>query len=262
MKVDLQDKVVIVTGGGGAIGSAMCQQFAENGAIVVVVGRTQKTLDAVVEQIQAAGGRACAITCDVSSKESTQAMVDAVVARYGHIDCLVNNAGINGGPDQRKPIYEYDDELWHSIINIDLNGVYYCSKPVILQMKKQGTGGSIINIGSITGLTPLRLQCAFTAAKAGVFNLSKAMALELAPLNIRVNAIAPGSILFEGTKKLFYADAEKAEAILSHIPQHRAGSPEEIGGMACFLASEEASYMTGAVVTIDGGWTCGYTRDF
>lgn len=262
MKVDLKDKVVIVTGGGGAIGSAMCMAFARNGAIVAVAGRTKKTLDAVVSAIEAEGGQACAVVCDVSSKESAQNMVDEVVARYGRIDCLVNNAGINGGPEQRKPIYEYDDELWHNIISIDLNGVYYCSKPVILQMKKQGTGGSIINIGSITGLTPLRLQCAFTAAKAGVFNLSKAMALELAPLNIRVNAIAPGSIMFEGTRKLFYADAERAEAILSHIPQHRAGDPEEIAGMTCFLASDEASYMTGAVVTIDGGWTCGYTRDF
>ena len=262
MKVNLENKVVIVTGGGGAIGSAMCQEFSRNGAIVIVVGRTKSKLDDVVSSIEAEGGHAYAVKCDVANKESAQAMVNEVVARYGRIDCLVNNAGINGGPDQRKPIYEYDDELWHDIINVDLNGVYYCSKPVILQMKKQGTGGSIINIGSITGLTPLRLQCAFTAAKAGVFNLSKAMALELAPLNIRVNAIAPGSIMFEGTRKLFYADAERAEAMLSHIPQHRAGTPEEIAGMTCFLASEEASYMTGSVVTIDGGWTCGYTRDF
>lgn len=262
MKVDLKDKVVIVTGGGGAIGSAMCLEFARNGAIVIVAGLIKEELDKVVDLIEAENGKAYAVACDVSKKESTQAMVDEVVARYGRIDCLVNNAGINGGPDKRKPIYEYDDELWQNIMSVDLNGVYYCSKPAILQMKKQGTGGSIINIGSTTGLVPLRLQCAFTAAKAGVIHLSKAMALELAPLNIRVNAIAPGSILFEGTRKLFYADAEKAEAILSHIPQHRAGSPEEIAGMACFLASDDASYMTGSVVTIDGGWTCGYTRDF
>ena len=262
MNVNLQNRVVIVTGGGGAIGSAMCREFAKNGAIVIVADITKAKQDEVVSSITAVGGQAYAVYCDVTSKECTQAMVDEVVDRYGRIDCLVNNAGINGGPNQRKPIYEYDDELWHNIINVDLNGVYYCSKPVILQMQKQGTGGSIINIGSVTGLTPLRLQCAFTAAKAGVFNLSKAMALELAPLNIRVNAIAPGSILFEGTRNLFYVDAEKAEAILSHIPQHRPGTPEEIAAMTCFLASDDASYMTGSVVTIDGGWTCGYTRDF
>lgn len=262
MKVELNGKVVIVTGGGGAIGAAICQQMAANGAKVVVTGRTLKTLEAVVEQIKENGGEAVAVTCDVSDRESTQKMVDTVVELYGRIDCLVNNAGINGGPDDRKPIHEYDDDLWQRIINVDLNGVYYCSKPVIKQMEKQGTGGSIINIGSIVGLTPLRLQCAFTAAKAGVFNLSKAMALELAPLNIRVNSIAPGSIMFEGTRKLFYADKERAESLLSHIPMHRPGEPDEIAGMTCFLASDDASYMTGAVVTIDGGWICGYTRDF
>ena len=140
--------------------------------------------------------------------------------------------------------------------------MYYCSKPAILQMERQGWGGSIINIGSIVGLAPLRLQCAFTAAKAGVFNLTKAMALELAPLKIRVNAIAPGSIMFEGTRKLFYADAVKAEAMMSHIPMHRPGNPEDIAGMACFLASEDSAYMTGTVNVVDGGWICGYTRDF
>ena len=262
MKVDLNEKVVIVTGGGGAIGAAICRQMAANGAKVVVTGRTIQTLEATVNQIKDDGGEAIAVACDVSDKASTQKMVDEVVAAYGRIDCLVNNAGINGGPDQRKPIHEYDDDLWERIIKVDLSGVYYCSKPVIRQMEKQGRGGSIINIGSIVGLTPLRLQCAFTAAKAGVFNLSKAMALELAPLNIRVNAIAPGSVMFEGTRKLFYADTQRAEAILSHIPMHRAGDPDEIASMTCFLASEEASYMTGSVVTIDGGWICGYTRDF
>jgi len=262
MQVDLKEKVVIVTGGGGAIGSEICRQMAANGAKVIVVGRTIKTLEETVNLIRSEGGEASAVVCDVSNKESAEAMVAKAVEIYGRVDCLVNNAGINGGPDQRKPIHEYDDDLWQKIINVDLNGVYYCSKPAIRQMEKQGQGGSIINIGSIVGLTPLRLQCAFTAAKAAVFNLSKAMALELAPLNIRVNAIAPGSIMFEGTRKLFYADKARAEAMLSHIPQHRAGDPADIASMTCFLASEDAGYMTGSVVTIDGGWTCGYTRDF
>lgn len=262
MQVDLKGKVVIVTGGGGAIGSEICRQMAANGAKVIVAGRTVKTLEETVNLIRSEGGEGAAVVCDVSNKESCENMIAKAVEIYGRVDCLVNNAGINGGPDQRKPIHEYDDELWNRIINVDLNGVYYCSKPAIRQMEKQGQGGSIINIGSIVGLTPLRLQCAFTAAKAAVFNLSKAMALELAPLNIRVNAIAPGSIMFEGTRKLFYADKERAEAMLSHIPQHRAGDPADIAAMTCFLASEDAGYMTGSVVTIDGGWTCGYTRDF
>jgi len=262
MKVDLKDRVVIVTGGGGAIGSAMCRQFAANGAKVVAAGRTLAKLEKVVEEVKAAGGEATAIVTDVGDKESAAAMIEKTVEVYGKLDVLVNNAGINGGPAHRKPIHEYDDDLWHRIINVDLNGVYYCSKPAIKQMVKQGTGGCIINIGSIVGLTPLRLQCAFTAAKAGVFNLTKAMALELAPLNIRVNGIAPGSILFEGTRELFYSDPVRAEALLSHIPLKRPGEPDDIASMTCFLASDDAAYMTGSIVTIDGGWICGYTRDF
>lgn len=262
MRVDLKDKVVIVTGGGGAIGSAMAEEFAANGAKVVVAGRTKATLQAVVDAIRSKGGEASAVVADVSSRESADAMIQETVRLYGRLDVLVNNAGINGGPEERKPIHEYSDELWERIINVDLNGVYYCSKPAILQMEKQGEGGNIINIGSVVGLTPLRLQCAFAAAKAGVFNLTKAMALELAPLGIRVNGIAPGSIMFEGTRKLFYADPEKAEAMMSHIPQRRPGEPKDIAGMACFLASEDSSYMTGTISVIDGGWICGYTRDF
>lgn len=262
MKVDLAGQVVIITGGGGAIGSAMAHQFADNGAKVVVAGRTQESLDKVAGEIREKGGEASAVVTDVGDRDSARHMVEQTVALYGRLDCLVNNAGINGGPEYRKPIHEYDDDLWARIINVDLNGVYYCSKPAVLQMQKQGHGGSIINIGSIVGLTPLRLQCAFTAAKAGVFNLTKAMALELAELDIRVNGIAPGSIMFEGTKALFYNDQARAEAMLSHIPMKRPGDPDDIASMTCFLASEDAKYMTGSIITIDGGWICGYTRDF
>ena len=262
MKVDLNGKVIIVTGGGGAIGSAMCKQLAANGAKVVVTGRTKSKLDVIVDEIKAAGGEATAIPADVSSKESAENLVKETVRVYGRLDCLVNNAGINGGPEFRKPIHEYDCDLWQRIMSIDLNGIYYCSKPAIRQMLAQGEGGSIINVGSIAGLTPLRLQCAFTAAKAAVFGVTKAMAMELAPHNIRVNAIAPGSIMFEGTRELFYADPVRSEGILSHIPQHTAGDPDDIGAITCYLASPEARYMTGSVNTVDGGWTCGYTKDF
>lgn len=262
MQVDLNNKVVIITGGAGAIGSAMAEAFAANGANVVVAGRTLKTLEGVADKINKNGGKAAPVVVDVSDKVSAAAMVVETVKLYGRLDVLVNNAGINGGPDDRKPIHEYSDELWNKIISVDLNGIFYCSKPAIQQMIRQGQGGNIINIGSIVGVTPLRLQCAFAAAKAGVFNLTKAMALELAEEHIRVNGIAPGSIMFEGTRALFYSDPVKAEAMMSHIPQKRPGEPGDIAGMACFLASEDAAYMTGTVNIVDGGWTCGYTRDF
>lgn len=261
MKVDLNGKVAIVTGGGGAIGSAMCMQLAANGAKVVVAGRTMKTLQATVDAVKAAGGEATAVICDVSKAESANNLIAEAVRIYGRLDCMVNNAGINGGPEFRKPIHEYDDGLWDRIVSIDLNGVYYCSKAAARQLIAQGGGGSIINIGSIVGLTPLRLQCAFTAAKAGVFNLTRTMALELAPYGIRVNGIAPGSVMNEGVKELFYNDQAKSAAIMSHFPIGHPGEPEDIAAATCFLASEDAKFMVGAIMTVDGGWICGYNRD-
>lgn len=261
MKVDLNGKVTIVTGGGGAIGSAMCMQLAANGAKVIVAGRTVKTLQATVDAVKAAGGEATAVVADVSNAESAQHLIDEAVRIYGRLDCMVNNAGINGGPEFRQPIHRYDEGLWDRIVSIDLNGVYYCSKAAAKQMIAQGEGGSIINIGSIVGLTPLRLQCAFTAAKAAVFNLTRTMALELAPHNIRVNGIAPGSIMNEGVKELFYNDKQKSAAIMSHFPVGHPGEPDDIAAATCYLASEDAKFMAGSIVTIDGGWICGYNRE-
>lgn len=262
MEMDLCGKAIIVTGGCGAIGTAICKEFLKNGAFVIVADLNTERLEKAVETFRRISPDVSPVTVDVSSKESAEKMIEETVRLYGKIDCIVNNAGINGGPDQRKPITDYNDDLWNAIMAVDLNGVYYCSKYAARQMILQGTGGSIINIASSTGLVPLRLQCAFTAAKAGVVNFSKAIALELAEHNIRVNVVAPGSILFEGTRKLFYSDEKRADALLSHIPQHRPGTPEDIASMVCFLASNHTAYMTGSVVTIDGGWTCGYTRDF
>ena len=262
MQVDLKDRTAIITGAGGAIGGAMAIEFAKNGANVVIADFNEDTMNARVEEIRAMGLSAFGVKTDVTNRESAREMVAKTVEHFGHLEILVNNAGINGGPKYRKPIHEYDDDLWRRIMSVDLDGVYYCSKEAILQMEKQGKGGNIVNIASITGVTPLRLQIAFVAAKAGVINMSRAMAMELAPLNIRVNVIAPGSVLFEGTKELFYANKATSDGLLSHIPMHRPGSPEDIAGMACFLASDDASYVTGSLNIVDGGWTCGYTRDF
>ncbi len=256
MDLGLKDKVVIVTGGGGAIGSAIATAFAKEGAKVVVAGLALSDLEGIVKSIREMGGECSPLTCDVTDMESAEKLIDDTVKLYGSVDVLVNNAGINGGPEYRKRTHEYDNGLWDRIIACDLNGVYYCSRYAISQMLKQGTPCSIINISSVAGVQPLRLQAAFTAAKAGVINLSKAMAIEYAGDNIRINVICPGSIMFEGTKKLFYADPETAEKMMASIPMHRPGDPEDIAGAACFMASEKASgYMTGAVQVIDGGWT-------
>jgi NAD(P)-dependent dehydrogenase (short-subunit alcohol dehydrogenase family) len=165
----------------------------------------------------------------------------------------------------RVPIDEFPREEWDRLLNVDLNGLFNVSKAAARVMRKQ-QAGRIINIASIAGLVPLRLQCAFVAAKAGVVNLTKAMALELGPHGILVNAIAPGSILTEGTKLLFYGDDGKfrdsAQRLLSHIPLGRPGTTEEVAHAALFLAAPESSYVNGHVLTVDGGWTAGYTRDF
>ncbi len=261
MQADFRNKTVIITGAGGGIGRAMAICFARNGAAVAVSDLDRASGQATVEAIRQEGLSAQYFSLDVTSQASAAQAMAAIVAAFGRIDVLVNNAGINVGPDKRFPIQDFDDEQWRRIIDVDLNGVYFCSKAAIPYIIQAG-GGNIINISSVVGLVPFRRQCAFTAAKAGVINLTRAMALELAENQIRVNAIAPGSIMMEGTARLIYNDPAKAEAMLSHIPQHRPGKPDDIAYAALYLACDEAAYVTGTVLTVDGGWTCGYARDF
>lgn len=254
MKVDLNNKVALVTGSGGFIGRSIALKMAENGADIVINDINEENGNKVVKEIEAMGRKAIYIKADISSVEDMNSMADKIIEAFGKIDVLVNNAGVNLG---RSLIHEFKEEDWDKTINVDLNGVYRCSKPIIKYMV-QRKYGKIINIGSIVGLVPLRMQCAFAAAKAGMFNLTKAMAIELAPYGILVNAIAPGSI----SNASFHSDPIKAEPLLSHIPLHRAGKPEEIANPAVFLASDDSSYMTGSIIVVDGGWTCGFARDW
>ena len=191
-------------------------------------------------------------------------MTAEAVRLCGKIDILVNNAGVNT-LQHRVTIDQFPREEWDRIVEVDLTGLYVVSRAVAGHMRQQ-RWGRIINIASVVGLVPLRLQCAFAAAKAGVVNLSKAMAIELGSLGITVNAVAPGSILTEGTKKLFYGDDGKfrdaVQQMLAHIPVGRPGTVEEVAHAVLFLAAPEASYVNGAVLTVDGGWTAGYAREF
>ena len=265
MQVDLNDKVAVVTGGAHGIGRAIVQDLAANGARVAIVDIDIEGAEQTVNELAQSSPYCQAFEGDVSNRDQMWAVAQKIADGRSKIDILVNNAGINtlGG---RLPIHEYSFDDWDRIIGIDLDGVFITSRAFIPFMLQNPDGGRIVNISSVAGLVPLRLQSAFVAAKAGVVNLSRSMALELGPKGILVNAVLPGSTLTRGTEKLFYGEGgaytEKAASLLSHIPLGRPAQPEEIAHAVLFLVSPEASYINGSILVVDGGWTAGYTRDF
>ena len=263
MKVSLGGKVAIITGGAGGIGRVCAKLMLENTAVVILADINKEEGERVKKELSSLG-KCEFIKTDVSKKESVSHLVDTVLNKFKTIDILVNNAAITIGIN-RVNINEFSFEDWQRSIEVDLNGVFYCSKIVSQVMVKQ-KGGRIINIGSVLGTVPARKQIAYVAAKAGVHNLTKAMALELAPFGINVNAVAPGSTLTPATERLFYGkDATQAKMVkrmLSHIPLGKPGEPEDVANAVLFLCGKESKYITGHVLVVDGGWTCGYSRDF
>ena len=260
MHCNLTGKVALVTGAAGGIGQAIAAVLAANGARVAY---SDLNLEAARECAQAVP-QAFAVRMDVTDEASVAAAVGEVLAKEGRLDILVNNAGINT-MEHRVNIDAFPPAEWERILRVDLTGLYLVSRAVIPHLK-QADAPRIINIASVLGIVPARLQCAFVAAKAGVVNLTRAMALELGPQGILVNCVAPGSILTAGTEKLFYgADGkftEKVQGLLSHIPLGRPGTCEEIANAVLFLAAPESSYINGAILPVDGGWLAGYIRDF
>jgi 3-oxoacyl-[acyl-carrier protein] reductase/2-deoxy-D-gluconate 3-dehydrogenase len=258
MRVDLGGKVAIVTGGAGAIGTAICRMLAANGASVVVADINTEGARALAADLP--GAMAC--TIDIASETSTRDGVAAVLARYGQIDILVNNAGVNTQA-HRVTIEQFPKDEWDRIVRIDLDGTYLMSKAALAPMVARGAGGRVINIASVVGLSAMRLQSPFAAAKAGIVHLTRAMANELGHHGILTNAIAPGSILSEGTRALFYGKGglfgSRTEEFMRHIPMGRPGDADEIARAVLFLGSPAASYVNGQCLAVDGGWTAGYT---
>jgi NAD(P)-dependent dehydrogenase (short-subunit alcohol dehydrogenase family) len=260
MKVDLHHKVALVTGAARGIGQAIADTLAANSARVIY-----SDIDFAGAQASAAKSAGCkAMTLDVTHAGQVESAMKQIVQEFGRLDILVNNAGVNT-LTARVTIEEFPREEWDRILQVDLTGVYLVSKAAAGVMLDQRSG-RIINIASIAGLVPLRLQCSYVAAKAGVVNLTRAMALELGPRGILVNGIAPGSTLTDGTRKLFYGEdglfRDSVKQMLAHVPLGRPAQPQEIAYAALFLAAPESSYINGHILTVDGGWTAGYHREF
>lgn len=245
MHESLKDKVVIVTGGAGGIGQAIAKRFAGQGSKVVVNDLNQDAVDEVVDAILTSGGQAIGGVADVSDSTAVGAMIDAVMTEHGRIDVLVNNAGIIS---PMRHFFDADEEWWRRIIDVNLTGHFIVSHPVARIMAKQG-GGSIINMSSGGATRAHRAFTAYDATKGGIEALTRAMALDLGPYNIRVNALMPGSIDTSGLSE------EERIYRGENLPLGRIGEPYDMTGAAIFLASDDATYITGSVIKIDGGMT-------
>ncbi len=245
----LGGKVAVVTGSSRGIGRAIAIKFAKEGASVVVNSRKKESAQKVADEIKRSGGKAIAVEGDVSNPKTAKKLVNAAVKEFGSLDIFVNNAGVISYAN----FLDLKEEQWDSLMAVDLKGVFMCSQAAARQMIKQGDGGKIINISSIAGFIGFHNLAHYCAAKAGVIELTKQMALELAPYKINVNSVGPGAIKTVMTKQV-ESDPKQLKEIIARIPLGRMGEPEEIANVVAFFASDEASYVTGETIFVDGGW--------
>jgi len=246
---DLENKIAIVTGGTKGIGYGMALGLARAGAHVAVVSRTKPECERVSMEIKQLGRQSLAISADVSKVDSVYEMVARVVEKFGRVDILVNNAGVSFS----KPAVEISEEEWDYILNINLKGLFFCAQAAGKQMIKQKRG-KIINVASILGLVGEYFVSPYCAAKGGVVQLTRALALEWSPYNIQVNAIAPGYVL-TNLNKAELSNEKIYKYIIKKTPQRRLGKVEDMVGLTVFLASNSSDYITGQVIPVDGGWT-------
>ena len=241
---DIKDSVVIVTGSGRGIGRATAQMFADHGAKVVISDIDQDVCNEAAQEIGRSGAEVLPIVCNITNREQVDAMMQQTIDKWGKIDTLVNNAGItkDGLFLKMKP------DQWNFIIDVNLNGTYHCTHSAILHMRK-AKKGSIINLSSVAR-TGNPGQANYSAAKAGVVGFTKALGKEIGAMGIRVNCIAPG---FVETRLTDAIPDKIADEMVKGIPLRRKGLPEDIAGPILFLASDEASYITGSVLPVGGG---------
>jgi NAD(P)-dependent dehydrogenase (short-subunit alcohol dehydrogenase family) len=249
----LDGKVAIVTGAAMGMGEATARVFAAAGAHVLVSDIDPERGQATVERIQGDGGSASFCRTDVSKAADTEAMVRTAVERFGRLDCAVNNAAVT--PDTH-PLAELDEQEFDRVLAVDLKGVALCLKYEVAQMLRQGDGGAIVNIGSVSSFRPQPNNAAYVAAKHGVIGLTKVASLENAPQGIRVNTVCPGAIdtpMIRGALETVGSTEEEFAPLLSLFG--RFGKPEEVAQASLWLCSDRASYVTGAILAVDAGYT-------
>ena len=245
--ISLQGKTALVTGASSGLGQHFARVLANAGAKVALAARRLDRLQQLEAEIRAAGGQAAAVALDVTDRASIIKAFDTVEAGLGPVTILVNNAGVPAG----SYFLKMSESDWRSVLDVNLDGVFRVGQEAARRMSKTGNGGSIINIASITAFGVLKAIAAYSASKAAVVSLTKSMALELARDRIRVNALAPGYFATELNDAFLTSDAGRR--LLSRVPMERAGKLEELDGPLLLLASDAGAFMTGSVITIDGG---------
>ncbi|MBD3313950.1 glucose 1-dehydrogenase [Candidatus Woesearchaeota archaeon] len=246
----LKDKVAVITGARRGIGKGIAERLAYAGADIVISDIDQEDCDKTAQEIADANSiQAIGVKCDVSNKDEVDSLIAKTVEKFGRIDILVNNAGIV----KLDSFTEFREEDWNSVLDINLKGAFLCSQAAAKEMKKNNYG-KIISIASIAGLVAYPNGSAYCASKAGIINLTREMAVELAGNKINVNAVAPGLVETPMTRFVMQ-DKEKLNQTLAAIPWNRPGQPSDIANAVQFLASDEADYITGQTLAVDGGWT-------
>jgi NAD(P)-dependent dehydrogenase (short-subunit alcohol dehydrogenase family) len=247
----LKGKVAVVTGGGSGIGRAIAVAFAREGAKLAVLGRRQETLVKVIEELTQIGVEGIPVTCDITQGKEVRDAIERVEQAFSRVNVLVNNAGILSV----STVESISEEDWNHVIDTNLKGPFLMSRTVMPAFRRAG-GGSIVNVGSVLGLVAMRDRAAYCASKGGVTLLTKAMALDHAHENIRVNCICPSIVETELVKELFNDSEEGTrarEARVGTLPLGRFGKPQDVAELAVFLAADESSWITGTAIPVDGG---------
>ncbi|MBT2738805.1 SDR family NAD(P)-dependent oxidoreductase [Bacillus sp. ISL-7] len=246
----MKDKVVIVTGAKGGIGLATAQLFAKEGASVALVDRNEPKQEA--QDLIDAGYQAISIQCDVSDEKSVEAMVQKTVDTFGKLDYAYNNAGIQ---NPMTDTVELKEEVFDDVMNVNTKGIWLCMKYELLQLRKQGTEGAIVNCSSIGGLIGVPGRSVYHASKHGVLGLTKSTALEYASKGIRINAVCPGIIVTPMVENMLATESDAMDELMKAVPIGRLAKAEEVASVVLWLCSSSASYVIGQAISVDGGYT-------